>query len=275
VGFKKKKKSVIHFFPVYGCVATGLIYATIGVIALLSFFKVRHGGADESSMLALINEYIVGEIFIWIIMAGIACYVIWRFYEGFTDPYGYGSKTMGILKRIGICFSTVPDIMIGYTAISVLLGIGHIMLNGHADYEQQKIATLLDKSWGNTVVIVLGLLILITAVMQLIYGIGRGYKERITMDHLSKRVRIFTHVMALCGYIARGVIVGIIGFFLITAGVKEDAAFVVNTNEAFDFIGDEVGHLYFISLAIGTFCYGIFMFILATAYNTDKNTTDI
>jgi hypothetical protein len=271
MGFEKKKKSVIYFFPVYGCIATGLIYATIGVIALLSFFKVRHGGADESSMLALINEYIVGEVFIWIIIAGTACYVIWRFYEGFTDPYGYGSKATGILKRIGICFSTIPDIMIGYTAINVLLGIGHIMLNGHADYEQQKIAALLDKPWGSAGVIVLGLLIMITAVMQLIYGIGRGYKERINMDHFSRQVGTFTNVVALCGYVARGIIVGIIGFFLITSGVKEDAAFVVNTNEAFDFIGDEVGHLYFILLAIGTFCYGIFMFILATAYNIAKS----
>lgn len=126
----KRKKSFIHYFPVYGCISTGLIYVTVGVIALLSFFRVRDGGADESSMLAMIGDYAVGKIFIWVILTGMLCYVIWRFYEALTDPYRYGAQMSGIVKRISICLSTVADIMIAYTAIRVLLGTGHIMLNG-------------------------------------------------------------------------------------------------------------------------------------------------
>ncbi len=116
----ERKKSFIHYLPVYGCISTGLIYTAIGVIALLSFFKVRDGGADESSMLALINDYLVGKIFIFIVLAGTSCYIIWRFYEAVTDPYDYGSKAIGIAKRIGICLSTIADIMIAYTAMRVL-----------------------------------------------------------------------------------------------------------------------------------------------------------
>ena len=41
-----KKKTLIHYLPVYGCIATGIIYAGIGIIAILSFLKIRHGGAD-------------------------------------------------------------------------------------------------------------------------------------------------------------------------------------------------------------------------------------
>ena len=66
----ERRKLFIHYLPVYGCISTGLIYATIGVIALLSFFKVRDGGADEGSMLALINDYVIGKIFIGIVLTG-------------------------------------------------------------------------------------------------------------------------------------------------------------------------------------------------------------
>ena len=267
----QRRKSFIHYLPVYGCISTGLIYAAIGVIALLSFFKVRNGGADEGSMLALINDYIVGKIFIWVVLTGTLCYIIWRFYEAVTDPYGYGKKTAGIAKRAGICLSTVADMMIVNTAIRVLLKTAHIMLNGQPKEEQDKVASLLRESWGNEVIIVMGLLVIATAVMQLLYGVTKGYKERINIDRFSRSVQVFTHGLAWIGYIARGVILGIIGFFLAKAGFIQNANVVVNTDKACDFIGDHVGHLYFILVALGTICYGVFMFILGVAYDTDRD----
>jgi len=47
--------------------------------------------------------------------------------------------------------------------------------------------------------------------------------------------------------------------------------YIVNTNKAFDFIGDHVGHVYFILVAIATICYGVFMFAQGIAYDTDKD----
>lgn len=71
----KKKKIFIHYLPVYGCLATGVIYISIGVIAILSFLKIREGGADESSMLAVLNDFIVGKILVWIILLGTISYI--------------------------------------------------------------------------------------------------------------------------------------------------------------------------------------------------------
>lgn len=269
--FTERKKSIIHFFPVFGCISTGLIYTAIGVIALLSFFKVRDGGADEGSMLALINEYVAGKIFIWIILTGTLCYVIWRFYEAVTDPYEYGARISGMAKRVGIGVSTIADILIAYTAIRVLLGIGHIMPDGQPQEERETVASLLQEPWGSGVVVLVGLLIIVTAAIQFLYGVTKGYKERIDIEHFSHRVRTLTHILAWAGYAARGTILGIIGFFLAKSGIIENAEVVVNTDKAFDFIGDHIGHLYFILVALATICYGIFMFIQGVAYDTDKD----
>lgn len=267
----ERRKLFIHYLPVYGCISTGLIYTGIGVIALLSFFKVRNGGADEGSMLALVNDYVIGKIFIGIVLTGTLCYIVWRFYEAVTDPYEYGRNTSGIAKRTGICLSILADVMIVNTAIRVLLGTSHIAMNGQPREEQEKVASLLNESWGNEAVITMGVLVIATAVIQLVYGVTKGYKERIDIDHFSRGVQVTTHVLAWIGYIARGIILGIVGFFLVKAGVIENAKVVVNTDKAFDFIGDHIGHVYFILVALGTICYGIFMFILGVAYDTDKD----
>lgn len=53
---RKKRKKRLRLLTRFGCYFTGLIYGAVGVIALLSFFKVRHGGADEGSFLSILNE---------------------------------------------------------------------------------------------------------------------------------------------------------------------------------------------------------------------------
>jgi hypothetical protein len=266
-----RRKQLIHYFPVYGSISTALIYVSVGVIALLSFFKVRNGGADESSFLAIMNDYIVGKVFIIIVLSGLLCYVIWRFYEAITDPYSYGRSFSGIAKRVGICVSTTVDMMIAMTAVRVLLGRHHIMLNGQPREEQEMVGSMLDNSWGPAFLILFGSVVLIVAVSQFWYGITRGYKERIDLEHFVKPVQTVTHGLAWFGYFARGVILGIIGFFLVKSAASNDPTVVVNTDKAFDFIGDHIGHFYFIAIAIGTICYGLFMTMLGVAYDIDKD----
>lgn len=267
----QNKTSYVRYLPVYGSFSTGLIYLSIGVIAILSFMKIKDGGADESSLLAFLYDHTAGKVLFWIILLGTICYVLWRIYETVTDPYGYGKSLTGLARRTGIAMSTIPDILIALTALQVLMGTGNIQIDGRPLEQRQLVEDVLQKGWGSAAVIAVGVIVCLTALVQFYYGITRGYKERLDIVHYSLTMRKATHALAWVGYLARGVILGIIGFFFIKAGVKNSASHVVNTDKAFDFIGDHVGHLYFILAAVGTICYGVFMFILGFAYDADKD----
>ena len=117
----------------------------------------------------------------------------------------------------------------------------------------------------------MGVVVLVTAIVQFVYGVTRGYKERLDIDHYSRAGKAIVHFLAWVGFCSRGIIVGITGFFLLKATFNRNAEYVVNTDKAFDFIGDEVGHVYFILVAIGTVCYGVFMIIQGIAYDQDKD----
>lgn len=267
---KSEKKKIIHYLPVYGCIATGIIYAAIGVIAILSFLKVRHGGADESSLMAILAKYLIGKIIIWIILLGTLCYIVWRFYETITDPYDYGKDWKGLIKRGGIALSTIADILIIYAAVRILLGAGHIQPDGQPQEERAMVQKLLSDQ-GQWPVIGIGVVYLVTALIQLWYGVTRGYRERVNIERFSSFFRHIVHGVAWAGYAGRGIILGIIGFFFVKAGITENARHIVNTDKAFDFIGDNVGHVYFILVSIATICYGLFMFAQGAAYDTDKD----
>src|SRR5688572_7035398 len=191
----KKKRTIIHYLPVYGCIATGIIYTGIGVIALLSFLKIRHGGADESSILAILDDSFAGKILIWLILLGTVCYILWRFYETVTDPYGYGKDMKGVTRRAGIALSTVADVLIVYAAIRVLLGTSHIQPDGQPKEEQDMARQILQQNHGRWLIVSIGTAYLATAVIQLLYGITKGYRERVDIEHFSSLFRHIVHAL--------------------------------------------------------------------------------
>ncbi|HEY1113193.1 MAG TPA: DUF1206 domain-containing protein [Chitinophagaceae bacterium] len=267
----RTKRSPAHYLALYGNLSTGVVYAAIGVIAILSFLKLKEGGADESNLVAYLNDYLLGRIAVWFILLGMVSYIIWRVYEVVTDPYGYGKGAKGLATRTGIALSTIADALIAFTAVQALFGIGVQEESGPPREERRMVGSVLAESWGEEAIIGLGVIILTTAAVQLLYGITQGYKERLDIYPLSPGVKKLFHVLAWAGYGARAVILGIIGFFFIKAGATGNAQHVVNTDKAFDFIGDHVGHLPFLLVAAGTIAYGAFMIVLGLYFDSDKD----
>ncbi len=265
----QKNQGIVRFLATYGCISTGILYSAIGVFAMLSFLKLKRGGADESSLFVFLNEYIIGEGFTWLIMLGMVSYVAWRIYETVADPYQYGKDARGIAKRTGIAWSSIADALIAYSAIQALFNLGAGSKDGQPEQQRQMASEVLQESYGAWMMVAIGVIVCMTSVVQIIYVVSKAYMERLDIGHLRKGMQKAIHVVAWYGYLARGIILGITGFFLIKAGLNENASLVVNTDKAFDFIGDHVGHIYFIIVAFGTISYGLFMFILGYFYNTD------
>lgn len=265
------KKPFVHYLAVWGCISTAIVYSAIGVIAILSFLKIKKGGADESSLLVYLDQFLAGKIIIWLILSGMIAYIIWRIYETIRDPYGYGNDWSGIGRRTVTAFSSLADALIAFSAIQALLGAGAASASGQPYAERQMIGNLLEKDNGHVYVMIVGGITMLVALIQFIYAFTKGYMERMDIDFIAPWKKTLVHIAGWAGHFARGIILGIIGFFLIKAAISRDAGYAVNTDKAFDFIGDHVGHVYFILVAVGTIAYGIFMFVFGIFYDSDKD----
>lgn len=264
---EKSKRKLLKTITLIGCFSTGIIYGSIGVIAILSFLKLKKGGADESSFFVLLDSFVAGRIVNWIIIIGALCFIIWRFYEAFKDPNGIGSDAKGLLLRTGVAFSSVADAVIALSVLQALYNQQKAPVTGEPVQQRDAVAGLLTKDWGSTVVLIVGIIVLLTALVLILYGLSSRFTEALKANGFSKRSKYIVHAIAYAGYFSRGVIVGIIGFFLVKAALQNDSNYVVNTDKAFDFIGDHVGHVWFIVIAIGTIAYGLYMLILGLHYD--------
>ncbi|HET7896544.1 MAG TPA: DUF1206 domain-containing protein, partial [Flavisolibacter sp.] len=264
---KSKKRSLLKAMTLIGCFSTGVIYGGIGVIALLSFFKVKNGGADEKSFMVLLDSFFAGRLLNWFIILGALCFILWRFYEAFKDPYHMGNDAKGMMLRTGAGFSSAADAFIALSALQVIFNQQEAPDTGVPVKQRALVADLLQKDWGNTALITAGIVVLLTAAVLAFYGLSKRFTESIRASDFSKGWKYTVHGIAYAGYLSRGIILGIIGFFMIKAAAENNSQYIVNTDKAFDFIGDEVGHVYFILVALGTICYGLYMFVLGLHYD--------
>jgi hypothetical protein len=269
---QRNKRKLLKVLTLAGCFSTGIIYSSIGTIAILSFFKLKEGGADEGSFFVLLNGFTAGIFLNWIIIVGALCFVTWRFYEAFKDPYRLGSHVKGILLRTGVAFSAGADAFIALSALSALFAQKKAPVTGEPVQQKDMVDHLLQFNWGRAIVIAIGVIILITAAVLVLYGLSKKFTEAIRSKDFSKKQKYAVHVIAYAGYFARGVILGITGFFFVKSALENSSRYIVNTDKAFDFIGDHIGHPWFILIAAGTVSYGVYMFILGLHYdiNGDK-----
>lgn len=250
--------------------ATAIVYVMIGVVAMLSLLRLKHGGADEGSILKFLEDVPLGKLVIALILLGMVAYIIWRVYEAINDPYDYGRNWKGLSIRVITVFSAVSDALIGWPALESLLGESTALEDGQPVAQRQMFAELLAKSEGNWIVCTIGLITSVTAIVQFVYVLREAYEERIDMKRLSSFKQKLVHGLGYAGHFARGIILGLIGFFMLKAGFTGNAQYVVNTDKAFDFLGDNVSHLVFALVAIGTVGYGFFMFLMGYYYDFQK-----
>jgi hypothetical protein len=255
----------------FGCFSISLVYLTVGLMAVLSLAGESKAMADEERIVDVLLSLPFGEAIISVMILGLAGYIIWRVYEAFTDPYEFGSDYKGIAKRTGIGLSAIGYLIIGFSAAQILFKGG----GGNGEEDQQMVvSTVLSLPGGAWLVGISGAITVFAGLIQFKYVGGGEYLSRIKLDEVKKSLAIIVRVLAWAGYIARGIILSIIGYFIIRAAVEFDPEAVGDTDSAFDFIGDsgKAGNFFFALVAGGTICYGLFMIFCGIFYRFEKKT---
>ena len=265
------KRKLLKTLTLVGCFSTGIIYGSIGVIAILSYLKLKNGGADENSFFVLLDSFAFGRVLNWVIIFGAMCFIIWRFYEAFGDPHKLGQDVKAILLRTGAAFSSVADGFIAFSVLQAEFSKQKAPISGEPIQQRDMVADLLKTEWGRTGIIVTAAVLLLTALVLAFYGLSKRFTEAIKADDFTKGWTYVVHSIAYAGYLSRAVILGVMGFFFFKAGIKRNSSYVVNTDKAFDFIGDHIGAIAFLLVAMGTICYGLYMFVLGVHYDVDAD----
>jgi len=198
-----------------GFVARGLIYGIIGVLAVKLALGDGDGKAtNQQGALRTIAHQPFGRTLLTIVAIGLGGYALWRFIRA---AIGHGPEaTDSGFDRVAGLASGVAYAILCVTAVKILSGAP----TSDSGQPQKPAAGVLDWTAGPWLVGAAGAVLVGVAIYQGYKGLSQSFLDDSKTERMSRGgLRLFTTV-GVVGHVARMVVFGLVGYFLIKAAVE-------------------------------------------------------
>jgi hypothetical protein len=232
-----------------------LLYTIVGVLAFRA--ALSDGGATIGSRgaLASLVRHPYGALVLVVISAGLFGYAAWRVIEAVLDPEHRGAGLKGLAVRVSYAARGVIHAWLGIQAVRLALGAG----GGGSDGTERWTARALEAPLGSWIVIAVGLTIVGYGVYQLYRAWAAKLSKQLDLSRLSNEAGSWLIKVSRFGLGARGAVFGVIGAYLVRAGLSHNANKAADTGEALGAIGQQpLGDWLLAVVAIGLVAYGAY-----------------
>jgi hypothetical protein len=204
-----------------GLVAKGISYGLVGVLAI--GVAVGEGGkaTDRKGALQPLAHESWGRVVLVLLAAGFAAYAAWRLVQTFTergDADDGEAKTWG--KRAGYLGRAAVYAVLTWSTVVLLFGKGE---QGASQTEQTREHTHWALSWpaGRYLVALAGAVIVGAGLWNAYRAFTQNFEDK-WRGGMSATARCWGRRAGVAGHLARGVVFGLIGFFIAKAALDYD-----------------------------------------------------
>ena len=246
----------------FGYAAKGVVYLIIGGLAALAAFTGGGRTTDSRGAFEEILSKSYGKLLLGAIAIGMAAYAIWRIVQAAKDTENKGSSAKGIARRIGYAVIGAIHIGLAYSAVKLILGSGGESRGDAASKEWT--AKLLEQPFGQWLVGAVGLGFIAFAVSQFYKAYTAKFREKLETNEMDEKTQTFATRTGQAGLSARGVVFGIIGFFLIQAAMHSSAGEARGLSGALRALEQQSYGQWLLGIvALGLIAYGFYMLVQA------------
>jgi hypothetical protein len=206
-----------------GLAARGIVYLTVGALAAMAGLGIGNGKLvdQKGAVRALSTSSPYGDVVLWVIAIGLACYVLWRFSQVVLagGPEFKGAKGMG--KRAVALVSGLAYASLSFTAFAQALGRAR---SGKGDgAQQQGAAWLISQPLGQWLVGVVAALIAGAAIAQFARAYTASFTKHLRGGGLTADQELWARRAGRAGFAARGVAFALVAWFFAQAALQNDA----------------------------------------------------
>ncbi|MEP7104581.1 MAG: DUF1206 domain-containing protein [Chloroflexota bacterium] len=252
----------LEFLERVGYVARGVLYIAMGLLALGIALGSGGGKAtDLSGSLVFLIGNPFGKVVLIALIIGLGAYSVWGFVRAIFDPLRRGRDASGVMARMGFVSSAVSYAAIALFALQILVGASSATT---ADSTQKSVASLLAHPFGGWITIVIGVVALGIGIGQFVEAYRATFARDLKAGEMSASERNIAVGLGRFGMLARGVTFVVIGWFLIQAGLHNDAGQAQGFGGAFLFLlAQPYGHVLLGVVALGFVALGLHSFACA------------
>ena len=240
----------------FGLVSRGVVYCLLAAVAVQVAFGKRDQELDRQGALRALARQPFGRVLLAALTLGLAGYALWRFAEaalGDDDP----PKRLLHAAR-GVLYAA-------FTVTSARLVLDGRSGGGSSDRQAKTwSARLLAHTGGRPLVVVVGAALVIAGAVLAWRGFHQKFEKHLRVSDMSPVQRRWLPWLGTVGHTARGVVLALIGLFLVRAAVRFDPQEAVGVDGALHQVAARsYGPAALAAVAIGLGCYGLYSFVEA------------
>ena len=251
----------ISVFGRVGLVAKGVSYALVGFLALEVALGTGGRATSRQGALATIAGHSWGKVLLVTLAIGFAAYALWRLAETIW-PAGDDGLLKRTAKRIGTLARSAIYAGLTYSALKIAFGSG----GGESQNAKAHQATAQVLSWdnGKWIVVVAGGALVAAGLYNAYRGLTTKFTKHWDTARMSATARRWCERIGLVGLVARAIVFGLIGAFMIKAAVEYDPREAIGLDGALQKLANQAYGSWLLGLtAAGLVAYALFCLIEA------------
>jgi Domain of Unknown Function (DUF1206) len=250
-----------------GLAARGVIYVLIGWLAVQIAFGHSRQQADRTGALHTVAATPVGKVLLWLLAAGFACLAVWRLAEAAYGAQGAGGhKASSRLKALG---SAVLYAVVAYGTLKYALGLGAPQSGNQQAVDLT--TTAMQHTGGKLVVIIIGFALIAGGLYLIWSAVQRTFLRSLDTRGMTARTRTAVEWLGVAGGVARGVVFGTAGIFLVIAAVKAQPGQAKGVDSALRALAaTPFGPWVLVLVAIGLIMFGAYSCCEARWFRTPR-----
>jgi hypothetical protein len=238
-----------------GLAARGLVYVLIAVLAFQIAFGNRGGRADQKGAFQTLAQNGWGKFLLWVVIVGFIGYAAWLTTDAVWGHRAEPRAGKRTADRIESGVKAVFYVLLAVVAFRVVTG------SSKNTGGEQFTAKVLRMTGGQLLVGLAGVVIIAVAALLTWRGLQTKFAEKLNLAQLSPSARSAVIRLGEVGYIARGIVFGLIGILVIAAAVTFDP----NKARGFDaalreLAAQPAGPWLLSAIAVGLICFGAYSF---------------
>ena len=193
----------------------GLIYITMGLLAVSVTLGKGGAPADQQGAIAAIGRQPAGMFFLWLVLIGLVSYSLWGVIRAVLDPLHKGRDLKGLLARAGYLFSAVSYALLILPTYASITGAGRPAQNGAQS--QQSLASIMSTPWGRWAIGLVGLAVIAVGLYQIFQGFNNSFDKQFQTYALKAEEMKLVKQLGRFGTATRGFIFVLVGGSLFLA----------------------------------------------------------
>ncbi|TMK70854.1 MAG: DUF1206 domain-containing protein [Actinobacteria bacterium] len=236
-----------------GFTAQGTCFVIIAVLALELAFGKSGALTDPRGAFVVLAAGGWTRVLLVLLAIGFGGYSIWRFAQAIFDRGGMGSSPGGLGRRA---------IQLGQAVLYALLTASavHVLVGSRAQGSPKRAAAgILGWPGGPEIVGAIGAAVAIVAVVNVYWGLSGRFTESLRLGEVDVRTEELLKLVGTIGFVALGLVLGVISWFLLKAAIDFDAGKVVSLGGAMARVARaDYGKWLLTAVAAGLLAYGVF-----------------